>query len=93
MHGIEKLQGRPLPAMCPGNPELYTLVKKNGNEMAVGLWNIFADPIIKPVIELDGDYDTLDTYNCTGRIEGNKVILDAPIPPYGLAFFTVKKNS
>ncbi|MBE6705441.1 MAG: hypothetical protein E7583_09275 [Ruminococcaceae bacterium] len=92
MHGIEKLQGRPLPAMCAGNPELYTLVKKNDNEMAVGLWNIFADPILKPVIELDDTYDTLDTYNCTGKIEGNKVILDAPIPPYGLAFFTVKKN-
>ena len=64
----------------------------NGNEMAIGLWNIFADPIIKPAIELDDTYDTLDTYNCTGRIGGNKVILDAPIPPYGLAFFTVKKN-
>ncbi len=91
-HGIEKLQGRPLPAMCFGNPELYTLVKKKGNEMAVGLWNIFADPILKPVIELDDTYDTLDTYNCTGKLEGNKVILDAPIPPYGIAFFTVKKN-
>lgn len=91
-HGIEKLQGRPLPAMCFGNPELYTLVKKKGNEMAVGLWNIFADPILKPVIELDDTYDTLDTYNCTGKLEENKVILDAPIPPYGIAFFTVKKN-
>lgn len=89
--GIKWLQkGKSLPAMCFKNPQLYILCKRNGNELTVGLWNIFSDSVLNPKIELDGNYSELDCYGCSGKIEGNSVILNNDIPPYGYAFFTVK---
>ena len=77
--------------MSYGNPSLYIMAKKGDlDELAVGLWNFFADEILEPVIELDREYKEIDFYNCFGKLEGNKVRLDAPIAPYGFAFFTVK---
>ena len=35
-------------------------------------------------------YENADFYNCSGTLEGRRVRLDAPIAPYGFAFFTVK---
>lgn len=90
--GICRLQGRALPAMCFGNPELYILCKRDDNSMSVGLWNIFPDEVIDPVIHLDGEYKKSDFYNTTGHIEGNKVCLEQNIAPYGFAFFTVYNN-
>lgn len=87
----EWLAGKPLPAMCYGAPQLYTLCRKDDSSMAVGLWNIFADEVITPVVELDGEYSSVDFYNCSGRLDGNRVILDNDIAPYGFAFFTVNK--
>lgn len=87
----EWLACKPLPAMCYGAPQLYTLCKKDDSSMAVGLWNIFADEVITPEIELDGEYSSVDFYNCSGRLDGNRVILDNDIAPYGFAFFTVNK--
>lgn len=89
--GIERMQGRPLPAMCYKNPELYILCKKDESSMAVGIWNMFPDAVLDPVIHLDGEYKDIDFYNCSGRLEGNKVILDDDIAPYSFAFFTVYK--
>ena len=89
--GIKWLQkGRPLPAMCMGNPELYILCKRNGNELTVGMWNIFPDSVLNPVIQLDGNYSSIDCFNCNGKISEDKVILDREIPAYGYCFFTVK---
>ena len=90
-YGIEKLQGRKLPAICMKNPELYILCKKDDNSMAVGLWNFFADGVINPEVILDGKYSKADFYNCTGKLEEDKVILDDEITPYSFAFFTVYK--
>lgn len=87
--GIEKLQGKRLPAVCPKSPDLYILCKKDDNSMAVGIWNFFADSVIKPEIILDGIYSRADFYNCTGRLEGDRIILDGEILPYSFAFFTV----
>ncbi len=86
---IKWLDGVGLPAMCYKNPDLYILAKKDESSMAVGLWNLFADSVIDPVIELDGEYMRADFYNCSGRVEGNRVILNEDITPYSFAFFTV----
>ena len=89
--GVEFLQKKPLPAMCFNAPELYILCKKSENETAIGLWNIYADSVLNPEIYLDEAYAEADFYNCSGRIVGNKVVLDNDIPPYDFAFITVKK--
>ena len=85
------ISGKKLPAVSCGNPNLYILCKRGDDgSLAVGLWNFFADEILEPVIELDEKYKNIDFYNCEGRLEGDCVRLNAPLPPYGFAFFTVK---
>lgn len=81
--------GKPLPAVCTHNPELYILCKKDDNAMAVGLWNNFPDGVLEPVIELDDEYQSIDFYHCNGRLEGNRVILNSELRAYDFAFFTV----
>ena len=86
---IERLQSHPLPAICEGNPQLYVLCKRDECSMAVGLWNIYPDEVLDPVIVLDKKYESIEFYNCSGRLEENRVVLDRDIAPYDFAFFTV----
>ncbi len=87
---VKWMTGKALPAYCYGNPDLYIMAKKNENAMAVGLWNIFADTVINPVVELDESYKEISFINCTGRIEGDKVYL-SDISPFSFAGFEVEK--
>lgn len=64
-------QGK-LPAYSYGNPDLYIISKKNDSAMAVGLFNMFADCIYKPVIELDNAYDDTEHYRYRGKHQGDK---------------------
>ena len=86
----EWLSGERLPAVCRKNPDLYIMAKKNESSMAVGLWNVFPDDVLSPVIELDKAYKNVEFINCKGRIEGSKVMLDTDIPAYKFAGFEVK---
>ena len=56
--------------------------------MAVGLWNIFADSVIEPVVELDKEYSEIRFINCSGRLQGKKVCL-TELAPFVFAGFTV----
>lgn len=85
------LSGRKLPAYCYGNPDLYVMAKKSETEMAVGLLNCFADEAIEPVIELDEEYSAAEFVGCSGRLEGDKVIL-SDIPPFSFAAVALKKQ-
>ena len=85
------LAGKPLPAMCYGAPGAYILAKREGDRLSVGLWNIFADEILSPVIALEGVYTHLDIHNAKGHLEGDRLIIEEDIPPYGFLFFTVSK--
>ena len=71
---------RPLPAVCAGHPELYVLCKQDETRLAVGLFNYGADAVLSPVITLDGVYARAEGIGCACRIEGNRVLLDAPLP-------------
>lgn len=79
-NAIELFGGEKLPAYSYGNPGLYIMSKKSDSSMTVGLWNIFADKIFEPVIELDKKYSRIEFINCSGRLEENKVILSEMIP-------------
>lgn len=89
--GYEWLSGKPLPAVCPKNPGLYILCKKDKTRLTVGLWNIFADEILNPVITADDEYKSIDAYKCSGKIVKNKVRLDSGIAPYSFVCFTLEK--
>ena len=67
--------GEGLPAFCPGNPDLYLLVKRGGNRTAVGLWNLFADAIETPRIVFPGPVRVTAAVNCEAKAEGNTVTL------------------
>ena len=60
--------------------------------MSVGIWNFFADEVLDPIIELDDVYTFVDIYRESGHLDGNKLILDKDIPPYGFVLFTVYKE-
>ena len=63
-------------------------MKKNENSMAVGLFNLFADSVLSPVVELDSEYSGIKFLNTNGKLEGNKVYLN-DIPPFSFAGFEV----
>ena len=81
----EFLSGKPLPATIENCPDLYIMCKKgNDGRLAVGLWNIFADPVYEPVITLDQPYASIRFIQCSGRLEGNKVYLSR-LEPFAFA--------
>ena len=87
---VKQMTGKALPAYCYGNPDLYILTEKNENSMAVGLFNLFADSVLSPVVELDGKYSKISFINSNGRLEGDKVVM-TDIPPFGFAGFEVSE--
>jgi len=82
---IAWLARRPLDAVCPGHPDLYILVKKNEDGLAIGLWNFFADAIESPRLFLADDYAEAEIINggsmgCT--LAGGQLTLHGNIMPY-----------
>ena len=87
---VQWLTGKKLPAFVYGNPDLYIMTKVSDGEMAVGLWNCSADYAMEPTVELDGEYRDVEFINCTGELQGDKVLL-CDIPAFTFAAVVVKK--
>ena len=85
--GIEWISGEKLPVKVSKFPELYPLCEKGEDYTSVALFNCFPDGVIDAVIELDREYTKLECSGCSGRIEGNKVILDSEIHAFDFASF------
>ena len=86
----EFLTGEKLSIKIDGNPDLYTIVKKDGDSLAVGMWNIFPDSVLDPVIKLKAEFSKIETCNCKAELDGDTVKL-SDIAPYGFAGFKVYK--
>ncbi len=86
---IEWLSGKKMPVKCAGNPDLYIICKKSEEGMAIGLWNIFADEISAPVIELDRKYTAAEFINCGGVLDGDRITL-SQLNAYSFAFINLK---
>ena len=84
------LSGEKLPASAVGNPGLYMQCKEGADSLTVGLWNIFPDPVMEPVVALGESWNWAEWVNSKGRLEKNAVCLDE-IPPYGFAAVTLYK--
>lgn len=89
-NAVKVLTGNDLPAYTSGNSDLYLIAKKGDNAMSVGLFNIFPDTAFEPKIELDSEYASIKTVNCTAKIEGKTVTL-SDIPPFAFAGFEATK--
>ena len=86
---VEWVSGSSLPVKRPGHPRLYMLCKQNDSGMAIGLWNIFADEVIRPAITLDREYTHAEFINCNGTLQGNTVTLDE-IAPFGFVLIALQ---
>ena len=75
-----------LPASMLGNPDCYLLCKENEAGKAVWIGNFFADECMQRVVTLDRAYKRIEFINCSGKLEGNKVILDAVLPYASVGF-------
>ena len=82
--------GKKLPAYCYGNPALYMQAKANGDSLAIGLWNLHADGAYGAEIELSDVYSSVKFVNCTGKLKGNRVIIDK-IGAFDFACLEIKK--
>ena len=86
-----KLNTKKLDAYSLKNPDLYILTKKNEKSLAIGLWNNFADAILKPVVELGESYKHARFVNCEGKLADNKIVLSKPLGAYSFCFIELKK--
>lgn len=87
----EKLQwlgGKKLPVTLPANPDLYVLCKRDKKAMSVFLGNFFEDGVNGLEIALDKKYDDIKFINCSGKLAGDKVVIDR-LSPFKCASFEV----
>lgn len=82
---------KPMPAAVTGNPELYVMCRKNENAMAVALFNCFADPVLQPVVQLDGQYSRIECLNCEAELQGDRVVLKSRLHAFSMCAFKVFK--
>lgn len=80
--------GEKMPATCVGNPDVYLLCSKKGDELTVGVWNFCIDPTVNAAVILDKEYRNVEFLKGNGTICGKVLQLDE-IPAYGFAGFTV----
>ena len=80
----------PLPTMANA-PGLYQLCKSDGHTTAMLFVNIGEDPIFDGEIVLDGTYATATLCGASGELKGDRLVLTAPVPPYGAFAAVVKK--
>jgi hypothetical protein len=81
--------GKKLPASMHGNPDCYMLCKQSENSKAVWIGNFFADECLNTTVILDREYRNIEFINCSGRLEGDRVVLDG-IAPYASVGFEVR---
>ena len=81
----------PVLPTVPHAPGLYQLCKSDGHTTAMLFVNIGEDPIFDGEIQLDGAYATAELCGVTGILQGDRIALTAPVPPYG-AFAVVAKK-
>ena len=81
---INWLTGRKPDAVCLGNPDLYMVTKKSEKELSVGLFNMFIDSMLDPVVALAEEAEEVEFINCAGSFEGDRIHL-SDIPPYSFA--------
>lgn len=81
--------GKKLPASMHGNPDCYMICKESATGKAVWLGNFFSDECMNTTVLLDKEYSEIEFINCSGKLLGNKVILDC-VAPYASLGFEVK---
>lgn len=87
---VKWLSGRDLPFFIPDCPALYVQCRRDGGRLIAGMWNFFPDPAMDPVARLDGEYSSAEFFNCTGRLEKDRLVL-CDLPPFSFSAVILKK--
>ena len=84
--------GAKLPAIAPGNPDLYVICKESEDKLAVGLFNCFADEISDFEVALPEKYSNAEFFRCDGKLSesGNGIRIDR-LAAFGWCFIELKK--
>ena len=83
IYAYEYIGGKPLDAYAEGDhPSLYTLVKRDGHRLTVGLWNLFDDRIDSLRIKLGKRAKEIKLIGCEGYLDGEYVNLTSTLYPY-----------
>ena len=90
IEGLQWAGRRPLPASCPGEPDLYILCKRTPEGLAVGLWNLSCDVVISPVIRVAERGEVVAAWGGPAQAEDDEVAFDSDIAPFGFAGFVLK---
>lgn len=87
------LQREPLDAATTDAPALHMLVRRSETEMAVGIWNGYADTARLDEIVLGETFDEIRWLGgCTGELNGDRVRICGAVPTNGFAGFRVRKK-
>ena len=79
----EYISGKPLDAYVDGNhPSLYTLVKRDGDAITVGLWNLFEDKTDSVKIKVSREPKSVRFIGCDGCFDGNCITVTSTVYPY-----------
>lgn len=89
-NAVEWMTGKRLPAWTHGSPDLYLLCKEGQDSLSVGLFNLSPDEAFDTEVLLGESYVGAEFFSGSGRLEGERVLLDE-IPPFGFVGFTLKK--
>ena len=76
IHEFVEACGEKLPVKTFDNPDLYIICKKDEKSMAVGFWDCFEDYCRNTEIILDEEYKSAEFIGCSGKLYGNKIIID-----------------
>lgn len=93
---IAWLARRPLDAVCPGHPDLYIMVKKGEDRLAIGLWNFFADAVESPRLFLAEDYEDVEIINGNGAgysLADRQLTIHGNIMPYGFTGILLRRSA
>lgn len=81
-----------IPAYVPESLNLYLRTSEGDDgSLAVGMWNLWPDTVYSPQVILGSEYGSIEFIAGEGKLEGDKVMLDSDIIPFGFAGFIVRK--
>ena len=89
---IEWLTDEKMPVRIEKQPSLYTIIKENEKETAVGIWNFYNDVAMPEKIPLGREYKSVRFIGGScGAFSGNVIIPEKVIYPYEFFGFVLEK--
>ena len=88
--------GGELPVTCFKHPQLYILASRDQTRLAVMLCNMFPDPVIRPILNLDADYEVIDSTSPDvrgQRSDNRRLRLDTVIPAYHYLCIEIQRQN